>query len=208
MDIYKRKLEEYKEFETQRCKNFKDFYSKIKEQVITLHQSFAANIWEMTKNMKQNMGNVLPYIRGNLSDRYQVIDSMLSSLIQCAVPMSHRYVMYLALKGSDAASEIHSFSNSSPSEDFVKASAQLKVDAGELLKIGNLKSTLKNSALRIRGTIDKLLAHGKKLQSQVTNFDQYIFSKLIPNLHPNSFTNFIKWVNIVNLNNILDYPER
>lgn len=147
------------------------------------------------------MGNILPYIRGNLSDRYQVIDSMLSSLIQCAIPMSHRYVMYLALKGSDAASEIHSFANDALSEDFAKASAQLKVDAGELMKIGNVKTTLRNSTLRMRGTIDKLLANGKKLQAQVANFDQYIFNKLVPNLCPNSFVNFIKWVNIVSLNN-------
>lgn len=115
--MYKQKLEEYKKFEMERCKNFKDFYYKIKEQVANLHQSLITQILEMTKNTKQS---IVPYIRCNLNDRYEVIDTMLSSVIQCAVPISHRYLMYLALKGSEAATEVCNFMNGVPCEDFDK----------------------------------------------------------------------------------------
>ena len=196
--MYKRKLGEYKKFEVERCKNFKDFYYKIKEQVANLHQSVITQIVEMTKNTKQN---IVPYIRCNLNDRYEVIDTMLSSIIQCAIPVSHRYLMYLALKGSEIASEVRGFMNGTSCEDFDKVTAQLKMDANELMKMDNFGTVLKGKTLRIQSTVNKLLDNGKELQSQIISFDQYIFNKLMPSVRLNVLTNFINWVNFVFLYN-------
>lgn len=201
-------MEEYKQFELERCKNFKDFYNKIKEQVTTLHKSFVSQIWEMTKSAKLNLGNIVPYIRGNLNDRYRAIDSMLKAMLDFTLPVSHRYLMHLALNASEKPSEVREFIHGTPSDDFDKVAAQLKADANELIKKGNFSTVLKESSLRVCEAINRLFDDGKKLEEQILNFDQYVFSKVLPSLQPNTFINYIKWVNFVTLTFTLDREER
>eukprot|EP00826_Nyctotherus_ovalis_P035944 TRINITY_DN3136_c0_g1_i23.p1 TRINITY_DN3136_c0_g1~~TRINITY_DN3136_c0_g1_i23.p1 ORF type:complete len:217 (+),score=43.96 TRINITY_DN3136_c0_g1_i23:712-1362(+) len=192
----------------ERCKNFKSFYNKIKEQVTTLHKSFVSQIWEMTKTTKLNLGNIVPYIRGNLNDRYRAIDSMLKAMLDFTLPVSHRYLMHLALNGTEKASEVREFIQGTPSDDFDKVAAQLNADANELIKKGNFSTVLKESSLRMCEAINRLFDDGKKLEEEILNFDQYVFSKVLPSLQPDTFINYIKWVNFVTLSLTLGREKR
>jgi len=161
-----------------------------------MQQGLVSKILEAGQTSARNLKDALNVVKTNLEDRYKVIDFMAESLVQVSIPLTHRYFMHLA-EQDDSLTKSTEKSDFTVKDDWHSVPEHIKSSAIETLKNEANKIALKNYAVKLRKSVKKFFSYKTQIQRQVIKLDQFFCEQVIPNITPNVFVNFFKWVNSV-----------
>ncbi len=200
----KKKIAEYAALEKTRYENFMDFYMQVQNDTKHMREQFVAQMISMTQRTPLTKINMLPCLRSMLENRRQALDVMAETMMQLFVPVSHRYLMYVAENYAEANALPLAKPPSGPEgESLHEVVDKLRVDEIEVLKVEANRNFLKDCALKLRRRLGKFMEYQKKIQDQILQMDVFMVEQLGPGLSFYTITNFIQWVRLVvaNYNN-------
>lgn len=195
LEKYKKEIEKYKTNDKERWNNYKEFYASISSQFSKLQEFSLSRILEITKNSDLNLSRVTPYLEFSLKDRYKAIDTMIDAIIQYSLPVSHKYLIYVAENNGKLKNKLpeENITQLPWKGDLIKTVKEMEIFSYELMKEREIKHFLKSSALKFRKTVGKFIKYKQEIQNHLSNLDQFVFRKILPLLEPKMFMDFINW---------------
>ena len=199
-----KQLEEYKNRDKERRQTFIDFCTNIRTEIGKLQKAVTIQVFEIMKNARMSSGIITPCIQETLSKRYDAVDSILEIALELSVPLTYQCLMHAAENGIKSDYSLPtSLTEEYTQEDLGKITNQVKTDCLEIIKDENVRDFFKKSARQLRKKEQKILDYKKRFKNQILMIDEFIVEKVIPKVPSNVVFNFIKWLNIVTLINIL-----
>lgn len=199
METCKKELEKYKARERDRYTNYTEFYRSINEEIKKLQENCLSNLIELSQNSHRNLPQVVTHVQFSFKDRHKAIEELMKTLMQFALPVSHKYLLYAAENAAESSQFPFALDSkkTSSQEYFTSATRRVETYGYELMKEGEVRQFLKESALNFKRCMQKFLRCEREIQKLTVGLDQYIFERILPALEPHKAFDFIKWASTV-----------
>ena len=189
-------IEEYKRREQERCKDFIDFYSNVNKEINLLKGAITSKIIQRLRSNGRH--DSAQYIQEILKDRFKAVESIVDTVLQFTIPLTHRCLLYAAENNinENVIFPIPS-SNEHSIEDLQKITEQAKIDCSELMKTDDIRRYLKKSGWNIKNKIERIMMYKNEIKAQIAELDTYLYNKILPIVPSKAIINFIEWIKLV-----------
>lgn len=185
--------------EKKRYQTYTEFHKTIRTEMKILQENFLYSVLEVSQKAKPGVSNIISDVQYKFANRRKAIDEMMKTMIQFLLPVSHKYLMYVAENAADFTQISLSVESKKPSiqEDLTKATRQVEKYGRELMRENEVRHFLKISAINFKKSVQKLIQFEKDIQRQVAALDQFVFDKVIPCLTSHKICDFLEWATTV-----------